>query len=80
MRGDEVRLPLYATVLHLVNHHTDHRGQVITLLRQLGKEPEPSDLYRFYIEERVLEESLGVEEVEEFGSPVSGGAREEEED
>jgi uncharacterized damage-inducible protein DinB len=79
MRGEEVRLPLYATLLHLINHHTFHRGQVITLVRQLGHEPEESDLYRFYIEERVLEEAEHVEEIADIGSPIPGRDWEEEE-
>ncbi len=33
---------------HLVNHGTYHRGQVVTLLRQLGTVPQPSDLIAFY--------------------------------
>jgi uncharacterized damage-inducible protein DinB len=33
---------------HVVNHSTYHRGQVVTLLRQLGVEPIGSDLIAFY--------------------------------
>lgn len=32
---------------HVVNHSTYHRGQVTTLLRQLGAEPRPSDFLVF---------------------------------
>ena len=32
---------------HLVNHGTYHRGQVVTMLRQLGVVPRPTD-YHFY--------------------------------
>ncbi len=31
--------PLWQVLFHLVNHQTYHRGQVTTLLRQLGAEP-----------------------------------------
>ena len=38
-------------VQHLVNHATYHRGQVTTMLRQLGAAPpEPLDLIAFYRE------------------------------
>jgi len=34
---------------HVVNHATYHRGQVTTMLRQLGAEPpKPTDLIAFY--------------------------------
>jgi uncharacterized damage-inducible protein DinB len=33
--------PLWRALLHLVNHQTDHRGQVSTVLRQLGVTPPP---------------------------------------
>jgi len=35
---------------HLANHGTYHRGQVATLLRQLGVKPVSSDLIAFYRE------------------------------
>lgn len=35
---------------HLVNHSTYHRGQITTLIRQLGGEPAGSDLLYFYRE------------------------------
>jgi uncharacterized damage-inducible protein DinB len=42
--------PLWQSMQHLVNHGTYHRGQVTTLLRQLGAEPVPTDLMHFYRE------------------------------
>ena len=42
--------PLWQSMLHLVNHGTYHRGQVTTMLRQLGAEPMLSDLMHFYRE------------------------------
>jgi uncharacterized damage-inducible protein DinB len=39
---------------HVVNHATYHRGQVTTMLRQLGvPAPKPQDLIRFYRERAI---------------------------
>ena len=35
---------------HVVNHATYHRGQVVTMLRQLGVEPPHTDLILYYRE------------------------------
>ncbi len=40
----EFTAPLWQLVQHVANHATYHRGQVVTLLRQLGAKPLPSDL------------------------------------
>ena len=37
-------------VLHVVNHATHHRGQVVTMLRQLGRTPTSIDLILYYRE------------------------------
>ena len=42
--------PLWQSMQHLVNHGTYHRGQVTTLLRQLGAKPILTDLMHFYRE------------------------------
>lgn len=42
--------PLWQSMQHLVNHGTYHRGQVTTLLRQLGAQPVLTDLMHFYRE------------------------------
>jgi len=44
------RNPLWQSMQHVVNHGTYHRGQVTTLLRQLGAEPVLTDLMHFYRE------------------------------
>ena len=44
------RNPLWESMQHLVNHGTYHRGQVTTLLRQLGAQPVATDLMHFYRE------------------------------
>jgi len=40
--------PLWQSLQHLANHGTYHRGQISTLLRQLGTEPILTDLIHFY--------------------------------
>jgi uncharacterized damage-inducible protein DinB len=42
--------PLWQSMLHVINHGTYHRGQVTTMLRQLGAEPIMTDLMHFYRE------------------------------
>lgn len=42
--------PLWQSLQHLANHGTYHRGQVTTLLRQLGAKPILTDLMHFYRE------------------------------
>ncbi len=43
--------PLWQSMLHLVNHGTYHRGQITTMLRQLGAQPILTDLMHFYREQ-----------------------------
>jgi len=47
LKGDRFTNPLGALMQHLVNHSTYHRGQVTTLLRQLGATPVSTDLVTF---------------------------------
>ena len=42
--------PLWQSFQHLVNHGTYHRGQVATMIRQLGLKPIATDLMHFYRE------------------------------
>lgn len=44
------RNPLWQSMQHLVNHGTYHRGQITTLLRQLGAQPILTDLMHYYRE------------------------------
>jgi uncharacterized damage-inducible protein DinB len=46
-KGDPFTYPLGETLTHLVNHGTYHRGQIATLLRQLGKSPATTDYSRY---------------------------------
>jgi uncharacterized damage-inducible protein DinB len=44
-----VTRPLWQPVSHMVNHSTYHRGQVTSLLRQLGYQPPKTDLIYFFL-------------------------------
>jgi uncharacterized damage-inducible protein DinB len=46
--GETFTQPLDQMLRHVVNHGTYHRGQVTTMLRQLGGQPVSTDLIRFY--------------------------------
>ena len=43
LKGENWTYALWRTLFHLVNHQGYHRGQVTTLLRQLGGRPVPVD-------------------------------------
>ena len=47
-RGNPHSEPLYEQMQHKINHSTYHRGQVVTMLRQLGAKPQAADLINFY--------------------------------
>jgi len=51
------RNPLWQSMQHVVNHGTYHRGQVTTMLRQLGAEPVLTDLMHFYRERSLAAET-----------------------
>lgn len=57
--GITAELPLHETLKHLVNHSTYHRGQVATLLRQLGAEPAATDLFLYYAQRPAPAASAG---------------------
>jgi uncharacterized damage-inducible protein DinB len=50
-QGVSYTRPLWQPVLHLVNHSTYHRGQVVSQLRQLGYEPPSTDMIYFLIDQ-----------------------------
>jgi uncharacterized damage-inducible protein DinB len=50
MKFGVYRNPLWQSMQHLVNHGTYHRGQITTMLRQLGAQPILTDLMHFYRE------------------------------
>ena len=52
MNGTEGTAALWQMVAHLVNHATYHRGQVTTMLRQLGgRAPQSTDMTTFFREQ-----------------------------
>ena len=48
MKGEAFVNTLAETLRHVVNHSTYHRGQVVTMLRQLGAQGVNTDLIGFY--------------------------------
>jgi uncharacterized damage-inducible protein DinB len=48
-RGEKYRYPLGRMMQHIVNHSTYHRGQVVTMLRQLGADV-PSTDFLLYLD------------------------------
>lgn len=49
--GDPDARPLDELMRHLVNHSTYHRGQLATMLRQLGRTPPSTDYVRWLREQ-----------------------------
>jgi uncharacterized damage-inducible protein DinB len=49
LQGAEKTLTRAHAILHVVNHATLHRGQVMAMLRQLGKTPPSTDLVFYYL-------------------------------
>jgi len=49
LAGNAYSLPLVHSLQHVVNHGTYHRGQITTMLRQLGAKPASTDMSRFYL-------------------------------
>ncbi len=48
VEGEIWSYPLWQQLCHVVNHSTYHRGQVATMLRQLGATPAATDLLVYY--------------------------------
>jgi uncharacterized damage-inducible protein DinB len=49
LQGKPGAMPIWQVILHVVNHASYHRGQITTMLRQLGKTPVSTDLHVFYL-------------------------------
>jgi uncharacterized damage-inducible protein DinB len=49
LSGKSMEVPLWQVVFHVVNHGTYHRGQITTMLRQLGASPVSTDLHNYYL-------------------------------
>jgi uncharacterized damage-inducible protein DinB len=50
-KGHAFSNPMWQMLQHLVNHGTYHRGQITTMLRQLGATPLTTDLIAYYREQ-----------------------------
>ena len=46
-KGEQCTYPVGQILRHVVNHATHHRGQVVTMLRQLGEVPPTTDYLVF---------------------------------
>ena len=53
LKGDPFSNPLWQLLRHVVNHSSYHRGQITTMLRQLGAPTVTTDLILFYRERLV---------------------------
>lgn len=61
VRGEDWQLEYWQTFTHFINHATYHRGQLVTLLRQVGfTDFSSTDLATFY-RQRLFEEALPAE-------------------
>ena len=47
-KGEPDSQPAWRIALHVVNHASYHRGQITTMLRQVGREPIGTDLMAYY--------------------------------
>ena len=58
LEGEDKDLMLWQVLLHVVNHGTDHRAQVLRVLNDLGVRTTSQD-YIFYVYEHVMHASEG---------------------
>jgi uncharacterized damage-inducible protein DinB len=54
-KGEQHTNALWQLLRHLVNHSTYHRGQITTMLRQLGHEAVSTDLVLYYRQEKIAQ-------------------------
>jgi uncharacterized damage-inducible protein DinB len=45
---EEFRVPRLQIILHVINHTSHHRGQIVTMLRAFGVQPPNTDLTCYY--------------------------------
>jgi len=51
LKGVPFETPYKQIVMHVVNHGTLHRGQIVGMLRQLGVKPPGTDMLFYYYEQ-----------------------------
>ncbi len=49
LSAGDVHLTRWQILRHMINHSTMHRGQIIAMLRMLGKQPPDTNLMSFYL-------------------------------
>lgn len=52
LKGETQTHLFWQAFQHLANHSSYHRGQVVTMMRQLGETPPTTDMILFYMESR----------------------------
>ncbi|MDH4069821.1 MAG: DinB family protein [Ignavibacteria bacterium] len=52
LKGETLTQIFWQAFQHLANHSSYHRGQVVTMMRQLGAQPPTTDMILFYMESR----------------------------
>ena len=52
MKGNSYSQQLYQLMQHLINHSTYHRGQVVSMLRQIDVKPIGTDMVVFFREQK----------------------------
>jgi len=52
LQNGRVLLPMEEMVFNIINHATYHRGQIVTLLRNLGKSVTPTDYVPYLLERK----------------------------
>jgi uncharacterized damage-inducible protein DinB len=50
INGTDAETPAYQIAMHVVNHATLHRGQVVGMIRQLGVQPPVTDMIYYFRE------------------------------
>lgn len=49
LKKEQIKMPIYQMLIHVFNHGTYHRGQMINMLRQLGAEKLPETDFSLWI-------------------------------
>lgn len=47
IRGPDCRIDRWKLIMHLVNHASAHRGQVTSMIRQVGVKPPNTDIFTY---------------------------------